>query len=87
MELVNLAAESCILQLQNHNNIHREQRYAINEITTDRQASFNIFEGNFPGISVKKGEAGCHVPRADERCKMIKNMHNSLQSNLKFHLY
>ena len=68
-EFPNQKANTCILHLQQHLNILRGERYDVMEINTDRQASFSIFEGNFPGISVKKGGAGDHVPRADERCK------------------
>ena len=62
------------MHLQQHLNILRGESYDLMEINTDRQASFSIFEGNFPDISVKQGGAGDRVPEVDECCKMTKNM-------------
>ena len=83
-ELPNLEMATCIQHMQMHVNILRGERYDVQEIVTDRATSFNLFDGNFPNISVKKSGAGDHVPRADERCKMIKNMFVSLQASLPF---
>ena len=83
-ELTNLEAVTCIQHMQQYVNILRAERYEIKEIITDRAASFNLFEGNFPGIRAEKGGEGHHVPRADERCRMIKNMFVSLQASLAF---
>ena len=56
MELVNLDAESSIIQIQNHIKVLGGEHYDVIKITTDRQASFNTFEAIFLVYRLKRVE-------------------------------
>ena len=72
--------------LTDHIALLRAERYDVSKIIADRASAFGVLVGKYSGIAIRLGGAGDHVPRADERCKAIKQIYRSVRSDLPWDL-